>query len=662
MPCDINRINSIEHNLKNNPKMMSTTDLLYYLECNTNNKNVNSEEYFKKINSSFFFEDIFVNTSNYSSILPCIIGLVIPFYFMYPKFYKLGNIGLIIGLISFIVLYSKVDNLFSNFFNNIGIYFCLTSIIFYVVFFICLNKLNHVSLFFISAIVAYLVINYVCRIILTFPIEQNPYNKFRATENNNTNFTPYNLLLETTCYEIIKRYNLKIPTGVMLYSYLTKFEINANNTNKYADFFTNFLGPFFSIGILWILGYFLSMIHDKVSGLDDSIDILPIIGINENSFKYYTCQANYILPKQFNIDLIIHEILDKYNFDTTIYRRIEKGLVRISNEMLEKYNPKFISENISKSDILKNLNENKIFIQIKEIIDKYDKDFDTLKFDTNFDTQIRDFLKINFRVPYKEKKIIYSMLYQINNVLKIDDNFNELYKNESDLAIEDLLYDKKLKVGAVKLIKKIADEYKDTFFKNINIKTLYGYDDNIITYELFNDNVKKSSNIIFKYLLRLISCWLLFSKPIGSSWLLSKYMLIPKYGFKSIFKNISDDSFLWKYFSMGLDTSYLKDIYKKIGSVNTLPITTRIVDIILSVLVFIIVFGILQFYNSTNFGFNLSPSWYNLIFQFIFFMNIVGNIICYSKKKSNIWYNIIFLTVIIVFVVIAIILMIFLKK
>ena len=191
---------------------------------------------------------------------------------------------------------------------------------------------------------------------------------------------------------------------------------------------------------------------------------------------------------------------------------------------------------------------------------------------------------------------------------------------------------------------------------------MYGYDDNIITYELFNDNVKKSSNIIFKYLLRLISCWLLFSKPIGSSWLLSKYMLIPKYGFKSIFKNISDDSFLWKYFSMGLDTSYLKDIYKKIGSVNTLPITTRIVDIILSVLVFIIVFGILQFYNSTNFGFNLSPSWYNLIFQFIFFMNIVGNIICYSKKKSNIWYNIIFLTVIIVFVVIAIILMIFLKK
>ena len=63
MPCEINRINSIEHNLKNNPKMMSTTDLLYYLECNTNNKNVNSEEYFKKINSSFFFEDIFVNTS-----------------------------------------------------------------------------------------------------------------------------------------------------------------------------------------------------------------------------------------------------------------------------------------------------------------------------------------------------------------------------------------------------------------------------------------------------------------------------------------------------------------------------------------------------------------------------------------------------------------------
>ena len=91
MSCDINRINSIEHNLKDNPKLVPTEDLLYYLQCNTNNKNVNSKEYFKNINSSFFYEDIFVNTSNYSSILPCIIGLLLPFYFMYPKFYKLGN-------------------------------------------------------------------------------------------------------------------------------------------------------------------------------------------------------------------------------------------------------------------------------------------------------------------------------------------------------------------------------------------------------------------------------------------------------------------------------------------------------------------------------------------------------------------------------------------
>ena len=51
MSCDINRINSIEHNLKDNPKLVPTEDLLYYLQCNTNNKNVNSKEYFKNINS-----------------------------------------------------------------------------------------------------------------------------------------------------------------------------------------------------------------------------------------------------------------------------------------------------------------------------------------------------------------------------------------------------------------------------------------------------------------------------------------------------------------------------------------------------------------------------------------------------------------------------------
>ena len=103
MSCDLTRINNIEYGLKNDPNKVSTNDLIYYLKCKSKNKILdplnlkNTEDYLRKINNSFFYENIFVNTSNYSSIIPLIIGLLIPFYYLYPRFYKLGFIGISIG-------------------------------------------------------------------------------------------------------------------------------------------------------------------------------------------------------------------------------------------------------------------------------------------------------------------------------------------------------------------------------------------------------------------------------------------------------------------------------------------------------------------------------------------------------------------------------------
>ena len=87
MSCDTSRINSIETNLKNNPSSVSTNDLIYYLQCMSNNTTLdsnnlnNTEEYLIKINNSFFYENIFVNTGNYKSIVHSFIALLIPFYY-----------------------------------------------------------------------------------------------------------------------------------------------------------------------------------------------------------------------------------------------------------------------------------------------------------------------------------------------------------------------------------------------------------------------------------------------------------------------------------------------------------------------------------------------------------------------------------------------------
>ena len=42
MVCDQTRINNIENNLKNNPTEISNNDLIYYLQCNTNNNLLDS--------------------------------------------------------------------------------------------------------------------------------------------------------------------------------------------------------------------------------------------------------------------------------------------------------------------------------------------------------------------------------------------------------------------------------------------------------------------------------------------------------------------------------------------------------------------------------------------------------------------------------------------
>ena len=61
-------------------------------------------------------------------------------------------------------------------------------------------------------------------------------------------------------------------------------------------------------------------------------------------------------------------------------------------------------------------------------------------------------------------------------------------------------------------------------------------------------------------------------------------------------------------------------------------------------------------FNSINFGLTLAPSWYNIIYQYVFILNIIGNIYTYFSKSSILLYNIKFLIAfIIIFIIISVI-------
>ena len=112
MSCDVSRINSIETNLQIDASKVSTNDLIYYLKCNSNNTELNpinltaTEEYLKQIENSYAYENIFINKSNLMSIYISIIGLLLPFYFSFPRFYKMGFALFFIGIFSFLNLFT----------------------------------------------------------------------------------------------------------------------------------------------------------------------------------------------------------------------------------------------------------------------------------------------------------------------------------------------------------------------------------------------------------------------------------------------------------------------------------------------------------------------------------------------------------------------------
>jgi len=397
----------------------------------------------------------------------------------------------------------------------------------------------------------------------------------------------------------------------------------------------------------------------KNDSLGELIQIFPIIGINDNSYKYFTCQANYILPKELNVNLLIHNLVDKYNFNEHVYKQVEKALLRISHELLTKYNPKFmIPDDTNNSIIVQNLKDNKIFTEIKKLLKQNNSEFNISEINN-----IENIIK-TAEIRYKTKEEMMDLLGHIKNILIVENAVNEPYENNSILAKDELLYRKNIEPQYKKILEKIANEYIDEFTKNLNLKdnTLFGYHYNIITFNKLPGIVKVYANNMFKRLLGLFSTWMLFAKPIGSSWIFAKYILASNVGFKGLLKSLVGTSTIMKYFSAGLDIGYLEEVYKEVGNNSERPsYLSQVMDYIYTVLIFIFLVIIFGAYNSTNFGMIHTPSWYNIIYQFIFIANIIGNIMTYANGGGLLTYNMTFLLIIII-IIIIIVLFVYFRK
>ena len=660
--------NNIQDKIRlNGVKNISTENLIFYLYYATKNPELKTidkkkiEDYFYKINYSFFFENIFTNTGNYSQLSIIIVGLLIPFYLNYPRMYNLGFFGFLIGISSFVSLYQLVHSLYGSFFPSASRLFITLNIIFYFVFFVLFNKLNHISLFFISSIVSFCIINYLYRLILTTPSKSNNYNKLNVTFENKKDFMEYDYILADVCNEIIKRFGLKLPSGKMLYSYLTVFKIG-DNKHKVSDFLVNLFSPFLTIGYNYFLGSFLnSLVNNEYNGTD--LNVIPIIGISPFSSKYLTCQANYVLPIEFNFNSFLHEFYQEKELDDEQYRIFVKAIKRINFELLDKYQPKFEKiESLSKEELKKHLKKgskdrNHILIQLeeffkdKEIIGKNDNLSN--HFDNNdYIVKLKDYIK-DSNIKEKDKYDAIQLYHKINQTLEIKTNFskseNNMKKNtltndyteNIDLAIQVLLDDENIKNESKVLLKELCQNYVDYFRKNIKEEKLYGYNYNLLTYSLFNRDFRLGSNSIFIFLMRLISTYVLFSRPITSPWLLSIFALIPVIGFDKYFKYFTEDNFIMKYLSMGMDDEYFKEEFK--NEINNNTILKKAEKFIYKFLLYIfIALPFLQFYNNVFYGLTFSPNYVNIIYQIIFIINLIGTMNADSLGLEPLTFNIVF--------------------
>jgi hypothetical protein len=619
--ADSLKINTIEEKLKDkkNVSGIQTNDLIYFLRMKSQNVNLNPEDmnktvdYLRKVQISYFIENIFSNQSNYSSMVMAFVFLLIPFYYYYPRFYEGGFWGILIGifgmtmLISCLQKYSNIGKLQGSgtqYFRGLPIYLFVFGLLFYGIFFVFMMKLNHISFFFISLIVVYLLMTYVLRLILLSPIPSNKFKNYRAKYEYNPNAIKMNTGIEWVCEELNKRLKLNMPSATMLYQYVAYFKIEKNK-NYIGDFFSNMLQPLLSVGVLYMVGDFLNSYQTEVSNIPNDLNVegitegggskvqtIPIVGMNDITDKYIYCQANYILPDFVNYDVKIKKILTERCYDKDLQKKLTGVLQDIGGIYMNYYKPLFYYVGGDKKEVKMRMNQMVDEEAMKEEIrDKMDK------------LLVRDEKMIKENIPFIQS-----------------------------------------------LIDTFCEEYEEVFKSG---EHEFEYDENIL-----GENIqsKNAGYVWMKRGLSMLSVWILWNKILGSAWVLSRYGMSYFGGFEKVLEYYRRDWLIWRYSTMGVDRAIFENMQIK-------EVDTSWWDDMKSFL--LMIFGTLPFLTTLNnmiFGFQFSPKYWNYIWGILVIVNMYMNMKMYGEGQPLTQMNIIYVVISIIIMTVITVIMLNRKK
>jgi len=315
--------------------------------------------------------------------------------------------------------------------------------------------------------------------------------------------------------------------------------------------------------------------------------------------------------------------------------------------MLEKYNPVFEKISDEPYNLFKeHLKDNKIYQKIRRILKPYGN---VNVFDKTNYGEIQQLIERKTDLPYAEKLEMYDYLRHIRNTLKVKLFENEKYENDAEIAQEALLMDEKLK-DVKDVLKPLIKNYMEKFEENLKLKeknkdkVMYGYHYNLMTYNIYSDETRMKWNGYFKVLLSFLSIFLFISKALGTPWVISNYIMSSndKDNINTLLKKYSfDGPVLWKFMTMGIDTTKFEDLKIDEPPKKTYFELFYKYGCIILLFLFIVI-PILQLFMSSSFYLGLSPIWLNFLYQLLFLGGIFGNQAITYNKGSYLIFNIIY--------------------
>lgn len=578
---------TIEMKLKTKASEVKDEDLINFLREKLQNARLNILD--KKATLDYLTELKTNNTiqsaiSNPTEIIVGFIFLLIPFYYYYPRFYQGNWLVIVIGLfgLSFLInsiqKYKKIGDLkIKNalLFKNLEFWLFFISLLFYFIIFVLICKTNHYSLFYISLIVVYLCMSYVLKLIIFIPDKKNKMSNTTLTYQNKTSVSPYSSTIETACKELNRRFNLNIGDTYKLYSYLS-FSKEEKNKDQLQNFLCHILQPLVILPLLLLLGYFSNSYISEFTKKQS----LPVVGYNDDNFKYIQCQANYIIPDKMNYQEKIMEILEKKCFNQLLQQKMKKVLNQIGRTYLQLYRPLYSYSKVDLHTLNVEINIDEVHKQelIDEIEDKHQK------------------------LLVEDEEIIQKNIPIVEDILET-----------------------------------FCMEYEKMFTGGDAPILIENYKNHIPGNDSMLDKLHQNSAWIWKILLCIISPFILFGKMLGSSWMMSNYTTGYFRGMNHIIDLFKEDSLIWRYSTIGVDRIQME---KDIDTLPSSSSSTSIFSWIVSILLLFIFIPFITMMNNIVFGLTFTPKYINMIWIALFIGNIVGNIMLNKDGSSLTTFNI----------------------